>query len=246
MSEYKVEVRGLCKNFGSLEVLKDVNFNVRKGEFVCVVGPTGCGKTTFLNTLTCLLEPSSGEILIDGERANPKKHDISFVFQEPSALPWLTVEDNIAFGMKLKGWSAERRREQTEKIISLMGLAKCRKQYPHQLSVSTEQKVVIGRAFAMQPDLLLMDEPYGQMDVKTRFYLEDEVVRLWQELGSTVLFITHNVEEACYLAVRILILSNKPASVKEDLKLDMPRPRDIASEEFISLRVHVESAIKWW
>ena len=246
MSEYKVEVRGLCKNFGSLEVLKDVNFNVRKGEFVCVVGPTGCGKTTFLNTLTCLLEPSSGEILIDGERANPKKHDISFVFQEPSALPWLTVEDNIAFGMKLKGWSAERRREQTERIISLMGLAKCRKQYPHQLSVSTEQKVVIGRAFAMQPDLLLMDEPYGQMDVKTRFYLEDEVVRLWQELGSTVLFITHNVEEACYLADRILILSNKPASVKEDLKLDMPRPRDIASEEFISLRVHVESAIKWW
>ena len=246
MSEYKVEVRDLCKNFGSLEVLKNCNFSIKRGEFICVVGPTGCGKTTFLNTLTCLTEPTSGEILIDGERANPKKHNLSFVFQEPSAMPWLTVEENIAFGMKLKKWPKNRIQEQTDKIITLMGLSKCRKQYPHELSVSTEQKVVIGRAFAMEPDLLLMDEPYGQMDIKTRFYLEDEVIRLWQQLGSTVLFITHNVEEACYLADRVLILSNKPASVKEDLRLTMPRPRDIASPEFIEKPTYVENAIKWW
>ena len=246
MSAYKVEVRDLCKNFGSLEVLKNCNFNIKRGEFVCVVGPTGCGKTTFLNTLTCLIPPTSGEILIDGASADPKKHNLSFVFQEPSAMPWLTVEDNIAFGMKLKGWPKSRIKEQTDKIIELMGLNKSRKQYPHELSVSAEQKVVIGRAFAMEPDLLLMDEPYGQMDIKTRFYLEDEVIRLWKELGSTVLFITHNVEEACYLADRVLILSNKPASVKEDLALDMPRPRDIASPAFIEKRVHVEDAIKWW
>ena len=246
MSEYKVEVRDLCKNFGSLEVLKNCNFSIKRGEFICVVGPTGCGKTTFLNTLTCLTEPTSGEILIDGERANPKKHNLSFVFQEPSAMPWLTVEENIAFGMKLKKWPKNRIQEQTDKIITLMGLSKCRKQYPHELSVSTEQKVVIGRAFAVEPDLLLMDEPYGQMDIKTRFYLEDEVIRLWQQLGSTVLFITHNVEEACYLADRVLILSNKPASVKEDLRLTMPRPRDIASPEFIEKRTYVENAIKWW
>ena len=246
MSEYKVEVHDLCKNFGSLEVLKNCNFNIKRGEFICVVGPTGCGKTTFLNTLTCLIPPTSGEILIDGEKADPKKHNLSFVFQEPSAMPWLTVEDNIAFGMKLKHWPKEKVKAQTEKILELMGLTKCRKQYPHELSVSTEQKVVIGRAFAMEPDLLLMDEPYGQMDIKTRFYLEDEVIRLWKELGSTVLFITHNVEEACYLADRVLILSNKPASVKEDLALTMPRPRDIASPEFIEKRVHVENAIKWW
>lgn len=246
MNEFKVEVHDLCKNFGDLEVLKNCNFNVRRGEFVCVVGPTGCGKTTFLNTLTCLIPPTSGEILIDGEKADPKKHNLSFVFQEPSAMPWLTVEDNIAFGMQIKKWPREKITEQTNKIISLMGLNKCRKQYPHELSVSTEQKVVIGRAFAMEPDLLLMDEPYGQMDIKTRFYLEDEVIRLWKELGSTVLFITHNVEEACYLADRVLILSNKPASVKEDLHLSMPRPRDIASEEFIEKRTYVENAIKWW
>ena len=157
MSDYKVEVRGLCKNFGSLEVLKNCNFNINRGEFVCVVGPTGCGKTTFLNTLTCLIPPTSGEILIDGEPADPKKHNLSFVFQEPSAMPWLTVEDNIAFGMKLKGWTKDRIKAQTDKIIELMGLSKSRKQYPHELSVSTEQKVVIGRAFAMEPDLLLMD-----------------------------------------------------------------------------------------
>lgn len=246
MSDYKVEVHDLCKNFGNLEVLKKCNFNVRTGEFICVVGPTGCGKTTFLNTLTCLIPPTSGEILINGEKADPKKHNLSFVFQEPSAMPWLTVEENIAFGMGIKKWPKARIREQTEKILSLMGLVNCRKQYPHELSVSTEQKVVIGRAFAMEPDLLLMDEPYGQMDIKTRFYLEDEVIRLWKELGSTVLFITHNVEEACYLADRVLILTNKPASVKEDLHLDMPRPRDIASPEFIRVRTHVEETIKWW
>ena len=246
MNDYKVEVRNLCKNFGDLEVLKNCNFNVKPGEFVCVVGPTGCGKTTFLNTLTCLIPPTSGEILIDGEKADPKKHNLSFVFQEPSAMPWLTVEDNIAFGMQIKKWPKDKIKTQTDKIINLMGLNKCRKQYPHELSVSTEQKVVIGRAFAMEPDLLLMDEPYGQMDIKTRFYLEDEVIHLWKELESTVLFITHNVEEACYLADRVLILSNKPASVKEDLHLDMPRPRDIASNDFVEKRTYVENAIKWW
>lgn len=246
MNNYKVEVRNLCKNFGDLEVLKNCNFNVKRGEFVCVVGPTGCGKTTFLNTLTCLIPPTSGEILIDGEKADPKKHNLSFVFQEPSAMPWLTVEDNIAFGMQIKKWPKDKIKTQTDKIINLMGLNKCRKQYPHELSVSTEQKVVIGRAFAMEPDLLLMDEPYGQMDIKTRFYLEDEVIHLWKELESTVLFITHNVEEACYLADRVLILSNKPASVKEDLYLDMPRPRDIASDDFVEKRTYVENTIKWW
>lgn len=245
-NEYKVEVRNLCKNFGTLEVLKDCSFNINRGEFVCVVGPTGCGKTTFLNTLTCLIEPTSGEILIDGEKADPTKHNLSFVFQEPSAMPWLTVEQNIRFGMEMKNWPKTKITEQTEKIIALMGLNNSRKQYPHELSVSTEQKTVIGRAFAMNPDLLLMDEPYGQMDIKTRFYLEDEVVRLWKELGSTIVFITHNVEEACYLADRILILSQKPAGVKESLELNMPRPREITSKQFIEYRSYVESMIKWW
>lgn len=161
-------------------------------------------------------------------------------------MPWLTVEKNIRFGMELKNWPEEEISQKTEEILSLMGLVRYRNSYPHELSTSTEQKVVIGRAFALKPDLLLMDEPYGQMDIKTRFYLEDEVIRLWKELGSTIVFITHNVEEACYLADRVLILSQKPASVKESLELDLPRPRDITSSKFIEYRTYVEAKIKWW
>ena len=245
--EYKVQVRNLCKSFGELEVLRDCSFNIQKEEFVCVVGPTGCGKTTFLNLLTCLLEPTSGEILLDGERADPKKHNIAFVFQEPSAFPWMTVEKNIRYGLEIKKRPRSYIDERVNTVINLLGLEKYRHSYPGQLSVSAEQKIVIGRAFAMNPDLLLMDEPYGQMDVKTRFYLEDEVIRLWQELGSTVIFITHNIEEAVYLAERVLILSQKPAFIKESLDLsDMPYPRDIASERFVAIRTRVTDLIKWW
>ena len=218
----KVLVRNLCKSFGELEVLKDCNFQIEKGEFVCVVGPTGCGKTTFLNLLTCLIEPTSGEILVDGEKADPRKHNLAFVFQEPTAYPWLTVKENLGFSLKMKKHPKSYIQTRVQEIAKLMGLENEMDTYPQQLSSSTEQKVVIGRAFAMNPDLLLMDEPYGQMDIKTRFYLEDEVIRLWKELGSTVLFITHNTEEAVYLADRILVLSQKPASVKEDIKVDLP------------------------
>lgn len=242
----KVEVRDLCKSFGELEVLKNCSFNVGDGEFVCVVGPTGCGKTTFLNLLTCLIKPTSGEILIDGKAADPKKHNLAFVFQEPTAYPWLTVRDNLGFAMSLKKHPKEEIRKKVQEIAELMGLASELDKFPHELSSSTEQKVVIGRAFAMDPDLLLMDEPYSQMDIKTRFYLEDEVIRLWKELGSTVLFITHNIEEAVYLADRILILSQKPAAVKEEVVIQMPRPRDISSPEFIRIRSYVTEMIKWW
>ncbi|HUU42081.1 MAG TPA: ABC transporter ATP-binding protein [Desulfatiglandales bacterium] len=244
--EYKVEVINLCKNYGTLEVLKDCNFKIKNGEFVCVVGPTGCGKTTFLNILTRLTEETSGQILLDGEPADPRKHNLAFVFQEPSMIPWLTVERNIRFGLEIKKESKEHIRERVDTIISMMGMNKLRKHYSHELSASAEQKVVIGRAFAMNPDLLLMDEPYGQMDIKTRYYLEDEVIRLWKDLGSTIVFVTHNVEEAVYLAERVLVLSQKPASVKENIVIDLPRPRDITSKKFIEYRTHIVDMIKWW
>lgn len=244
--ENKVVVRDLCKNYGSLEVLKNCNFQIKKGEFVCVVGPTGCGKTTFLNTLTCLTPLTSGEILIDNELADPKKHSLSFVFQEPSVFPWLTVEDNIRFGLRVKKLPSKYIDEQTDKVLQLLGLNRYRKSWLHELSASAEQKVVVGRAFALNPDLLLMDEPYGQMDIKTRFYLEDEVIRLWKELKSTVIFITHNVEEAVYLAERVLVLTQKPATVKESITIDLPRPRDVTSAEFIEYRMHITEMLKWW
>ena len=237
---------GLQLGFGDLLVLDDMSFNIRKGEFVCVVGPTGCGKTTFLNCLTRIHMPSEGDLYIDGVPADPRKHNISFVFQEPSALPWLTVEDNLAYGLKIKRIPKAEIDRRVNQILDLMGLQEFRKAYPGELSVSAEQRIIIGRSFAMQPDLLLMDEPYGQMDVKMRFYLEDEVIRLWKELGSTVVFITHNIEEAVYLAERVLILSNKPAKIKEEVRIDLPRPRDITSSQFIEYRNYITDKIKWW
>ncbi len=244
--DYKIEVKNLTKYFGNLHVLNDISFNIKKGEFVCVVGPTGCGKTTFLNLLTRIYMPSKGDLFIDGESADPRKHNLAFVFQEPSAIPWLTVEKNLRFGLELKKLDKKVIDERVENIISLLGLEKFRNSYPHQLSVSSEQRIIIGRAFAMNPDLLLMDEPYGQMDVKLRFYLEDEVIRLWKELGSTVVFITHNIEEAVYLAERILIMSNKPTTIKEEVVVNLPRPRDVTDPEFIKIRKYVTDQIKWW
>ena len=242
----KIHVENLTKKYGDLLVLDDISFDIQKGEFVCVVGPTGCGKTTFLNLLSCLIEPTQGQILIDGVPADPKKHDIAFVFQEPSSFPWLTVKDNIGFGMKMKAWPREKREKRENEILKLMGLEKFAESYPSQLSVSTEQRMVIGRAFAMNPDLLLMDEPYGQMDIKMRFYLEDEVIRLWKETGTTVIFITHNIEEAVYLAQKVLILTNKPAKIKEQLSIDLPHPRNVSDREFIRIRKYITDQIKWW
>lgn len=242
----KVQVIDLCKSFGELDVLKDCNFTVREGEFLCVVGPTGCGKTTFLNLLSNLTEPTSGQVLIDGEKASPKKHNLSFIFQEPSAFPWLTVQKNIEYGLKAKHKDKQYIKERADQVIDLMGLSKYRDSYPGELSTSAEQKIVIGRAFAMEPDLLLMDEPYGQMDIKMRFYLEDEVIRIWKEMKRTVIFITHNIEEAVYLAERVLILTNKPAKIKEEILVDLPHPRDVNHPEFIRIRNHITDQIKWW
>lgn len=244
--EVKVSVRNLTKKFGDLLVLDNASFDIKKGEFVCIVGPTGCGKTTFLNLLVKLIEPTSGTILIDGEPADPKKHNLSFIFQEPSAFPWLTVEENIRFNLEIKKYPKDVINERTEKILELMGMTAARKAYPREPSVSAEQRVVIGRSFAVYPDLLLMDEPYGQMDIKLRYYLEDEVLKLWRETGSTVIFITHNIEEAVYLAQRCLIMSPKPTTIKKEKIIDLPHPRNISDPEFVKIREEITNDIKWW
>ena len=245
-NDVKVSVRNLTKCFGDLKVLDNISFDIKKGEFICVVGPTGCGKTTFLNLLTRLIPQTSGEILIDGEPADPKKHNISFVFQEPSAFSWLTTQENIEYGLRIKKMPEEYIKQQRDKVISLLGLDRFRNAYPHEMSVSMEQRVVIGRAFAMNPDLLLMDEPYGQMDIKMRFFLEDEVIKLWKATGATVLFITHNLEEAVYLAERVLVLSAKPATIKAQVPINIERPRKVSDPAFIEVRKQITDMIKWW
>jgi sulfonate transport system ATP-binding protein len=244
--EPKVRVKNLTKKFGDLLVLNNISFEIYKGEFLCIVGPTGCGKTTFLNCLSCFYPPTGGCIEVDGVPANPRVHDMAFVFQEMSTIPWLSVEDNIRFGLNIKRVPEEERERRVELMLELVGLRKYRNYMPRQLSASMEQRVVIARNFALRPDILLMDEPYGQLDIKLRFYLEDELIRIWQEIGCTVLFITHNTEEAVYLAERILVLDQKPTSIKEEFLVDLPRPRHFSDADFVDIRNHVTASIKWW
>lgn len=242
----KVRVSNLTKKFGDLLVLDDISFDVKKGEFLCIVGPTGCGKTTFLNSLTKLYEPTAGEILIDGQPVDLKRHNIAYVFQEYSTFPWLKAEENISYGLKIKEASESVIKERTDEVIHMVGLDEYRNYYPEQLSASMLQRVVIARAFAIQPELLLMDEPYGQLDISLRFKLEDELIKLWKKNGTTVIFITHNIEEAVYLSQRILILTNKPTKIKEEIVNALPEPRDVADREFVAIRNRVTELIKWW
>lgn len=244
--DIKVKVAHLTKRFGDLLVLDDLNFEVREGEFLCIVGPTGCGKTTFLNSLTRLYEPTSGEILVNGVPVDPKKQNISYIFQEYSAFPWLTVEQNIRFGLQIKKVPQKEADESVEEMLDIVGLTQFRDYYPRQLSISMLQRVAIARAFATRPELLLMDEPYGQLDIDLRFKLEDELIKLWQRTGTTVLFITHNIEEAVYLSQNIMVLTNKPTSVKTVIPNTLPLPRDVMSEDFVKLRNQVTDLIKWW
>jgi NitT/TauT family transport system ATP-binding protein len=229
-----------------LHVLDNISFNINKGEFVCVVGPTGCGKTTFLNLLTRIYMPTKGDLYIDGESADPKKHNLAFVFQEPSAMPWLTVEKNLRFGLEIKKLSKQVIAERVEKIISLLGAGAVPQVLPspalcqhraadhhwprlrHEPRPAADGRAV--RADGYQAALL----PRRRGD------------RLWKELGSTVIFITHNIEEAVYLAERILILTNKPATIREQVVVNLPRPRDVTSPAFVAVRKHVTDQIKWW
>ena len=242
----KIEVKNLTKRFGDLLVLNRINFHVAQGEFLAIVGPTGCGKTTFLNCLSKLVPTSEGDIFIGREVADPKKHNISFVFQEPTCLPWRTVRQNVAYGMQIKGFPAAKINQRVDFMLDLVGLTDTQDLYPNQVSASMVQRITVARAFAVDPDLLLMDEPYGQLDVKLRYYLEDELVKLWQTLKSTVIFVTHNIEEAVYVAERVLVLSNKPTNIKAEVMVDLPRPRSLIDPAFVALRKQVTELIRWW
>ena len=244
--EAGIVVENLTKCYGPLLVLDQINFDVRPGELLSIVGPTGCGKTTFMNSLAKLTDITSGSIRIRGEEANPRKHNIAYVFQESTSLPWLTVRDNIGFGMEVKNIPEKERKERLAEIMDMVGLTECADLYPNQISASMEQRLAVARAFATNPDLLLMDEPYGQLDVKLRYYLEDELVNLWRTLKSTILFVTHNIEEAVYVADRILVLSNKPTTIKSEILVDLERPRKLTSPEFVDLRKQVTELIRWW
>lgn len=244
--EIILHVDHMTKCFGDLKVLDDISFDVHKGEFLCIVGPTGCGKTTFLNCITGLYDLTDGQILVNEEPVDTKKHNIAYIFQEYSTMSWLTVEENVAFGLKMKKKPAREIKESVAEVLEMVGLTKYKDYYPVELSTSMLQRVVIARAFAVKPDILLMDEPYGQLDVELRFRLEDELLKIWEKLGTTVIFITHNIEEAVYLSENILVLTNKPTGIKERLANTLARPRSVVEPDFIEVRNKVTELIKWW
>ena len=238
-SRIKIQVNNLTKRFGDLTVLDGINFNIKEGELLAIVGPTGCGKTTFLNCLSKLMPASEGEILIDGEEANPKKHNISYVFQEPTCLPWRTVRENVAYGMEVKGVGKQEREERATKIMELVGLSSCADLYPNQVSASMMQRIAVSRAFAVNPDLLLMDEPFGALDAQTRYAMEQELRTIWEKEKRTVCFVTNNIEEAIYLGDRVVVMSALPGRVKTEYGIDIPSPRAYTHPDFLTLRKQI-------
>jgi sulfonate transport system ATP-binding protein len=246
----KIEVEDLTKEFGGLLVLDKINFQVYEGEFLVIVGPTGCGKTTFMNLLSKMTPITRGSIKIDGEEVDLQKHNLAYILQEPSCIPWLTVDQNLTYGFQTGRrkhlLNNPETQERIKELKELTGLKKYSGFFPNNLSVSLQQLVVVARAFAIDPHMLLMDEPYGQLDLKTRLALESEILNIWRTLKKTIIFVTHNIEEAVYIGERIIVLTNKPTTVKKEINLDLPHPRDVVDPQFVKIRDEITELIKWW
>lgn len=236
MSQHFVSVEGLAKHFTTkdedLIVFQDVNINIDKGEFVCIIGHSGCGKSTILNVLAGLDQATHGAVIMDGKEISGPSLDRGVVFQNYSLLPWLSTLQNVCFGVKARwpSWSKEKVIEHSSKFLEMVGLGHSLDKKPSQLSGGMRQRVSIARAFATQPKLLLLDEPFGALDALTRGNIQDELIKIWSETHQTVFMITHDVDEAILLSDRILLMTNGPkARVAESVKINLPRPRERAS-----------------
>jgi len=215
-------------------VLKDVNLEVSRGEFICILGPSGCGKSTLLNTMAGFLSPSGGEIRIDGEVVRGPDSRRIFVFQERGVFPWLTVEGNIAFGLfKLSRPERERRIAHYIKLVGLEGFERA---YPAELSGGMKQRLEVARALAVNPDMLFLDEPFGALDSITRLTMRRELLRIWEAERNTIIFVTHDIDEAVQLADRVAVMSDRPATIQRIVDIDIPHPRDISSPRYLELR----------
>lgn len=245
-----LDVRDLGHAYGDHQVLNGLTFTVHKGEFVCIVGPSGAGKTTLLQCLTGLIRASEGEIFFEGEVVKGTPRAMSIVFQDysRSLMPWLTVKDNVLLPLRSAGIDKATRDRYTNEALAQVGLSGFMDKYPWQLSGGMQQRVAIARAIAYQPDAIVMDEPFASVDAQTRADLEDLVLKLRHDLGITVLLVTHDIDEAVYLADTVLILGGKPATIRELLPIPLPRPRDQISTkslaEFAELRTHVIQQIR--
>ncbi|AXA92593.1 ABC transporter ATP-binding protein [Massilia sp. YMA4] len=216
--------------------LKDINLEIPRGQFVCLLGPSGCGKSTLLNAIAGFALPSSGMITADGQLVTAPGPERGMVFQEYALFPWMTVEDNVAFGLEIKGQPKAQIRATVDKLLKMLSLADFRNRYPKDLSGGMRQRVAIARVLALDSPIMLMDEPFGALDALTRRNLQDELLRLWAELKKTIIFVTHSIEEAIYLADRIVVMTYRPGTIKRDLLVDLPRLRDPAAAEFNALK----------
>ena len=249
-----LSVQGLSKTYlsatGPVEAIGSVSFDVRPGELVCIVGPSGCGKTTLLKCIAGLLPPTAGQVVLDGAAVTQPPRTMAVVFQEysQSLYPWLTVRDNVGLPLRARGVPKAQRAQTVERALEEVGLGHAMAKYPWQLSGGMQQRVAIARAVAYQPEILVMDEPFAAVDAQTRADLEDLVRRVWKDLGVTVLFVTHDIDESVYLGERVLVLSSSPTVVQEDLAVDLPAERDQlgtrALPRFTELRTHVYGQIQ--
>ncbi|MFZ0470564.1 MAG: ABC transporter ATP-binding protein [Thiogranum sp.] len=245
-----LEVKGLGKTFdsahGPVIALNEISFKTHRREFVCVIGPSGCGKSTLIRILAGLEPPSSGRALLDGKAVHGPGPDRGMVFQGYTLFPWLTVKKNVMFGLEMAGRGKMAAEEEAMQWIDLVGLSKFAKSYPHQLSGGMKQRVAIARALANQPRILLMDEPFGALDAQTRARMQAYLLEIWQNIDITILFITHDLDEAIYLADRILVLKAHPGEVDELIEVPVPQPRSpgqFLSPEFLTTKKRLEELI---
>ncbi len=229
-------LKGVSRKFNGFLAVSDVNLEIADGEFVCLLGPSGCGKTTILRLAAGLDAPTEGELFLDSKKIEGVNDECGFVFQEYVLFPWRTVKGNIEFGPEMKGIRKEERERIAQHYIDLVGLKGFENNYPHELSGGMKQRVGIARAYANSPKLLLMDEPFGALDAQTRNLMQGELLRIWQEEHISALFVTHSVDEAVYLADRVMVMSARPGMVKDIFEIDIPRPRVRTSPEANELR----------
>ncbi|MGG5807833.1 ABC transporter ATP-binding protein [Falsiroseomonas sp. CW058] len=242
----ELAARGLWLEYGGrggTVALEDIDLTVREGEFVSIVGPSGCGKSSFLNLVAGFLQPSRGTLLLDGAPIRAPGADRGVVFQEHALFPWMTVERNIGYGPRTNGLPRAEIDRRVSELLELIGLTRFAKSWPKQLSGGMKQRVAIARALANRPKMLLMDEPFAALDAQTRRFLQDELLRIWARTGTTVLFITHSIDEAVLLSDRIAVMTARPGRIKETIEVSLPRPRDENTEDFVAMRRRVAAAL---
>jgi NitT/TauT family transport system ATP-binding protein len=240
MSASHIAVRGVNKVFQAdgreVVALKNIELDIPQGQFVCLLGPSGCGKSTLLNAVAGFSLPSSGTIHADGKLVTGPGPERGMVFQEYALFPWMTVAKNIAFGLEIKGMGQREIEAKVQELLKMLSLQDFAQRYPKDLSGGMRQRVAIARVLALDSPIMLMDEPFGALDALTRRNLQDELLRIWSELRKTIIFVTHSIEEAIYLADRIVVMTYRPGTVKRDLLVNLPRLRDPAAAEFNALK----------